>query len=117
MRHTALVGVVPASELLLGDAVDSFDTQLVDEWLHTLFNIEECTDEATNIGRNPNDTLHRLNLAEAFDGGLRFRAMSFGHVKCPFVSSIFFRGARGKKLGRIILTYESEDRDGVRFKE
>ena len=113
MRHATLVGVVPASELLLSNAIDGFDAQLVDEWLHTLFDIEKCTDEATYICRNSYDALHRLNLAKAFNSGLRFRTMSFRHFKRPFIASIFFGSARGKKLGRIILTNESEDRDGV----
>jgi hypothetical protein len=58
MRHTALVGIVPASKLLLDDAVDSFDTQLVDKGLWAFFNVKKGMDETTHIGRNPHDALH-----------------------------------------------------------
>ncbi len=113
MRHTTFVGIVPAGEVLLSDAVDSLDAQLVDERLWTFLNIKKCTDKTAYIDHNPDNALHGFNLAKPFNGGLCFGSMGVRHFKCPFVASIFFGSTQGKELGRIILIYKGKDRDSA----
>jgi hypothetical protein len=113
VRHATLVGVIPAGEVLLNNTVNSLDAQLVDEWVWTFFDIGKCTDETAYIGRNSDDALHGFNLAETFDDGLCFGAMSFGHVKCPLIASIVFGSTQGEELGRIILADKGKNRDSI----
>ncbi len=50
MRQATFIGIVPAGEVLLSDAVNSLDAQLADEWLWTFLDIKKCADKTTCVG-------------------------------------------------------------------
>ena len=117
MRHTSLVGIIPAREVLLSNAIDCFDAELIDEWLGSFFNIEKRTDKAAHVGCNPDNTLHRLNSPKSFNGSFCFGAMRFSHFNCPFVTRIVLCSTGSKKFSRVILTDKGKDCDGVGLKK
>ncbi len=108
---------MPASEILLSDAIHDLDAYLINEGTSAVFNTKKGTDEATNVGRNFHNAVNIFDFPESLYGGFGLGFVGVCHVKSPFVLDALLDHVQHSQLGVIILTDKDHDSDCICFGE